>query len=97
MSVDDLKKEIIEWSEKVGVRPKQIHIRKMKRKWGSCSSRGRLTFSYALLKEPLNVRAESIVHELLHMKYPNHGKMFSSLLIAHLRNRGIKFTRKRSE
>ena len=94
ISAEELKNSVREWAKEVGVTPKEIHLRKMNRKMASCSSKGRLTFSLALLEEPKEVRAEAIVHELLHMKYPKHGKMFNSLLVAHLRNKGIKITRK---
>ncbi len=52
----------------------------MKNKWGSCSTNGRLSFSTALLKESTGKRREVVVHELLHLRYPNHGKMFHSML-----------------
>jgi hypothetical protein len=64
----------------------------MTRKWASCSSKGRLTFSFELLNKPEDFRAKVIVHELLHLKYPNHNKMFTSLLTAYLSRRGIKAT-----
>ncbi len=54
----------------------------MKRKWASCSSNGRLTFSARPLHEPAAFRAEAIVHELLHLKVPNHRKPFRALLRA---------------
>ena len=84
------KREVWAWSQDIGVKPKEIHIRPMKRKWASCSTNGRLTFSYELLNQPNDKRAKAIVHELLHLKYPNHGKMFESLLIAYLSKKGIK-------
>ena len=84
MNAEDIKKEVFTWAEKIGVNPKEIHFRQMKRKWASCSSRGRLTFDIALLEEPVEKRAEVIVHELLHLKYPNHGKMFKALVNAYL-------------
>ena len=89
MMREDLKREILEWAKELGVKPKEIHIRKMKRKWGSCSSKGRLTFSSDLMKEEFEVRGKVIVHELLHLKYPNHGKMFKSLLRVYLSKKGI--------
>ena len=36
------------------------------------------------MKEPASVRAEVIVHELLHLKVPNHGMVFKALLRAYL-------------
>ena len=68
--------------------PIEIHIRDMKNKWASCSTNGRLTFATALLDEPRKKRYEVIVYELLHLRYPNHGKMFGVLLNSYL-NKGV--------
>ena len=89
MMIEDFKKEVLGWARELGVIPKEIHVRNMKRKWASCSSKGRLTFSLDLLNEELEVRARAIVHELLHLRYHNHGKMFKSLLISYLSRKGI--------
>ena len=88
---EDFKREVWHWADDIGVKPKEIHIRRMGRKWASCSSRGRLTFSFELLHQSKDKRAKAIVHELLHLKYPNHGKMFNSMLIAHLSKKGIAY------
>jgi predicted metal-dependent hydrolase len=56
----------------------------MKRKWASCSSKGRLTFNQDLLGQPASFRAEVIVHELVHLKVPNHGRLFRALVRAYL-------------
>jgi predicted metal-dependent hydrolase len=78
------KQEVSEWAERIGVDPSEIHLRQMKRKWGSCSTNGRLTFSSDLLTEPPNERSRVIVHELLHLKVPNHGALFRRLENAYL-------------
>jgi predicted metal-dependent hydrolase len=78
------KSEVLVWANRIGVRPREVRLRPMKRKWASCSSKGRLTFNTELLKEPARFRAEAIVHELLHLKVPNHGKLFRALLRSHL-------------
>lgn len=88
-STDEFKKEIFNWSQEIGVFPKEIQLRKMKRKWASCSTRGRLTFSPELLKEEERLIHEVIVHELLHLKYPNHGEMFQALLKTHLNKKNL--------
>ena len=80
------KAEVNAWAKRIEVDPKAIHVRPMKRKWASCSSNGRLTFNTELLKEAASFRREVIVHELLHLKVPNHGKVFKSLLRAYLAN-----------
>lgn len=52
----------------------------MKRKWTSCSTRGRLTFDPDILDEEIEFPDKSIVHELLHFRYPNHGKIFEQMI-----------------
>ena len=89
MMVNDFKREVFDWADQVGVEPKEIHVRRMTKKWASCSSKGRLTFSFELLNKSNSQRAKVIVHELLHLKYDSHNKMFKSLLSAHLSKRGI--------
>ena len=81
---DIFRAEVAAWARRIGVEPKEIQIRPMKRKWASCSSKGRLTFDADLLRQPAAFRAEAIVHELLHLKVPNHGPLFKSLLRSHL-------------
>ena len=75
-----LKQEVEQAADEIGVQPMEIHIRPMKNKWGSCSTNGRLSFSTALLEESAGKRREVVVHELLHLQNPNHGKMFKAAL-----------------
>lgn len=82
---EEFKQDVRAWAKEIGVEPKEIHLRKMKRKWASCSSKGRLTFDISLLDEPIESRLRKILHELLHLKYPNHGRMFNLLLNIYLR------------
>ena len=77
------------WSEaafRARVEPAEVHLRAMRRKWASCSSRGRLTFDTDLLRQPQDFANYVIVHELLHLRVPNHGKLFKSLLLALIPN-----------
>ena len=83
IGVRKLKQEVKTLASEIGVNAKEIHVRKMKRKWASCSSKGRLTFSTDLLSQPEDFRRKAMVHELLHMRYPNHGKMFNLLLASY--------------
>jgi hypothetical protein len=78
----ELRDEIHRWAEKIGVKPVRLQIQRMTTKWASCSSSGRLCFSTELLDEPHGFRQVVIVHELLHLRVPNHGKLFKSLLTA---------------
>ncbi len=89
VSASEFKKEVSSWAQTLNVTPKEVHLRDISNKWASCSSKGRLTFSYTLLNENAEIRSKVIVHELLHLKYPNHGKMFKTLYNSYLKKAGI--------
>ena len=85
---DILVAEVRTWARRIGVedRIREIHIRPMKRKWASVSTRGRLTLNTDLLRQPAAFRRQVIVHELVHLKL-NHGahnKLFRALTRAYL-------------
>lgn len=84
MTHEALKEKVNDWAKKIGVKPLEIHVRRMSRKWASCSSRGRITIHSEIMKHPKKFIDKVIVHELLHLKYPNHGKMFKVLERAYL-------------
>jgi predicted metal-dependent hydrolase len=46
----------------MGVSPKEVQIREMKRKWASCSSKGRLSFSKDLLDQDPEFVKEVVIH-----------------------------------
>ena len=81
---EKLVQRIREWAARLDVRVQAIAIRKMRRKWASCSTAGRLTFDESLLSKPGDLQDYVIVHELLHVSVPNHGKLWKSLMRAHL-------------
>ena len=72
------------WAKKLGVRPRQVRIQVMRRKWASCSTRGTVSFSCDLLGQPRRFRDELIVHELVHLRIPHHGRLFRRIVSAHL-------------
>ncbi len=90
---EEFKADVRVWAEEIGVEPREIHIRKMTRKWASCSSKGRLTFDTSLLDETNEVRSRTILHELLHLKYPNHGRLFNILLNIYLKRKADEYVK----
>ncbi len=86
ITLDDFKVEVGRWAERLEVEPAEVHVTVMRRKWASCSPRGRVTFNTELLGQPEALRREAIVHELLHLKVPNHGPLFRALLSSYLEN-----------
>ncbi len=84
MTKEAFKADVAAWTKRIRVQPTEIHIRPMTRKWGSCSTLGRVTFNSELLAAPTQLRREVIVEELLHLRVRNHGKLFRSLKQAYL-------------
>jgi predicted metal-dependent hydrolase len=72
------------WAEKLGARVTSISVRPMTAKWASYSTTGRLTFDAFLLDLREDLQDYVIAHELLHFHVPNHGKLWKSLMRAHV-------------
>ena len=81
---EEFKARVLEWACKLDVRVRSLAVRPMKNKWASCSTRGNLNFSTELLSLEQMLGDYVIVHELLHFSVPNHGKLWKSLMKAHL-------------
>lgn len=84
MHSDILRQRVERWAIALKVKPAQIRVQLMTRKWASCSSAGRVTFSCELRAKPVAFQDCVIVHELLHLRIRNHGKLFSATLRLYL-------------
>jgi hypothetical protein len=80
----DFKARVLEWAAKLGVKAGAMYVRPMRRKWASCSTTGTLNFNDELLGLDRELGDYVIVHELLHFSVPNHGRLWKSLMRAHL-------------
>jgi len=76
-----LSKSIKKWEKKIGVNTKEVRIRKMKTKWGTCNDKEkRIWLNLELAKKPFHCIDYVLVHELVHLKETKHNDKFIKLL-----------------
>lgn len=90
VSKEEFKEEVWQIAEEIHARPRQIQIRHMKSKKGSCTPRKTVVFDCSVLGYANLERKEVIVHELLHLRYRNHGKVFKLLMKEYVNRDGIQ-------
>lgn len=73
---DDLHKLVEYYSEIMGVKPTGFKITSAKKRFGSCSGKNSLCFSYRLMLYPQSAIEYVVVHELAHIRFHNHSKDF---------------------
>jgi predicted metal-dependent hydrolase len=61
---------------RLGFTPGALRITSARTRWGSCSSRGTLSFPWRLVLAPLEVIDYVVVHELVHLAVKNHSAAF---------------------
>ena len=89
MQMSDGSREVIlrrvtHWAAKLRVQPRLVRVQRMTRKWGSCSTSGVVTLATDLAEQRPQFVDFVIAHELLHLRVPNHGKMFKALMTLHV-------------
>jgi predicted metal-dependent hydrolase len=72
------------WSQRLNVEARIIRVQRMRRKWGSCSAKGIITLADDLADEAEGFQDFVIAHELLHLRVPNHSRLFKALMSAHV-------------
>ena len=75
------------WEQITGLHPNDFSIRDMHTRWGSCNTQTRkIWFSQMLSEKPVEQIDYVILHELCHLRVPNHGADFKSLMNTHMPN-----------
>jgi predicted metal-dependent hydrolase len=69
-----------EYTAKIGLKPNKILIRKLKTKWGSCSSNGNITLNLKLVCLPEKAIRYVIFHEVTHLKQKKHNGVFWQII-----------------
>ena len=71
-----LPKYIEQYSKKMGLEPTGVRVQELKNRWASCSTDGMLNFHWRCIMAPLSALEYIVVHELAHLKHPNHTTEF---------------------
>lgn len=73
------------WEPRLGVEVSAYALQRMKTKWGSCNPRARrIRLNTELVKKPKDLLEYVVVHEMAHLRQPNHGPDFVALLDTHV-------------
>lgn len=72
--------KVILHAKNLGVKYKNIKIRDLKYRWGSCTPKDNINFNWRLIKAPIYVIDYIIVHELTHLIESNHSEEFWNIV-----------------
>lgn len=67
---------LAQWANQMGVEYKSVRINSAKGRWGSCSSKVSINFSFRTMMLPVNCIDYVLVHELCHIKHMDHSAAF---------------------
>lgn len=89
MKASDVQRELLrrrakQWAHRLKVNPRIVRVGRMTRKWGSCSTLGTVTLAADLAHQSQGFQDFVIVHELLHLRLSNHGKLFKATMTAYV-------------
>ncbi len=73
---------------RIDVRVTQVGVRDTVSRWGSCSSKGKLSFSWRLIFAPEAVLTYVAAHEVAHLKYMDHSRAFWRTVMQILEDEG---------
>jgi len=76
VALDYLPDRVMKLSEEHGFNISGLKIRRMKTRWGSCTTRGSINLNCWLMMIPEYLSDYVILHELVHTRVPNHGERF---------------------
>ena len=79
-ALEDARSIVRRFAPRLGARPAGLRIRDQKTIWGSCSSRGVISLNWRLMAAPKPIFEYVVVHELCHLREPNHGARFWRLV-----------------
>ena len=78
-ALDTLSRETAQFAERAGVTVRAVAVGDASTRWGSCSSSGRIRYSWRLILAPPAARRYVVAHEVAHLRHMDHGAAFKAL------------------
>ena len=75
-ALEKLKEKTKRYSSIIGVTPNSVNVKEYKARWGSCSSKGDVSFNWRIIISPHHIVDYIVVHELCHLLEYNHGSKY---------------------
>jgi len=72
----ELTPRLLELAALHGLTVNRVTIRGQRSRWGSCSPKGHIALNFRLMLTPPDVREYILIHELMHLKQPDHSRKF---------------------
>lgn len=76
LAVKRITERVVIYAGKLGLPKPEIIIRNQQKRWGSCNKKGELRFNWHIVMAPMSLVDYVVVHELCHIKYKDHSKVF---------------------
>ena len=72
----ELPARCLDLSATCGLPVTRVYVRNQRSRWGACSPKRVITLNWRLIQMPPEVSDYIIIHELMHLKQPNHSRRF---------------------
>lgn len=80
LALDRLSEETAALARAAGLRPVSVSVGDPRTRWGSCSSSGRIRYSWRLILAEPTARKYVVAHEVAHLRHLDHGSGFKALV-----------------
>lgn len=79
LALERLSAETAEYAAKAGLKVRSVAVGDADTRWGSCTSEGRIRYSWRLILAPPAARRFVVAHEVAHLGHLDHGPKFKAL------------------
>ena len=75
-AIAELPPRLLALADRHGLAVTRVTVRNQRSRWGSCSRDGNIALNWRLIQMPASVCEYVLLHELMHIRQPNHSPRF---------------------